>query len=113
MVTAARRVGTIFGLAVLPASLLAAFLVVAARPAAANEMIDFHWFWAAARDYLHGNDPYPAHPGALTWAGSARHVYAYPPILAALAAPFAVAPYHLAAILFALLSTLSIVAALM
>jgi hypothetical protein len=73
-----------------------------------HEAIDFRVFYNAASAYLHGRSPYPSHPGALTWTHGAQHSYVYPPLLAALLAPFALLSYHLAAVLWVLLSAAAI-----
>jgi hypothetical protein len=111
MLLAAKRVGTLTVLLVIPAFLLIGFLAVAFR-SGVNEMIDFRVFYDAARVYVHGGNPYPAHPGALTWEGTAQQSYAYPPLVAAAVIPLAQLPYHLAAIIWAVLSAIAVALAL-
>lgn len=98
-VRALRRVTTVTLLAVVPALLLAAYLAAAARPGP-HEAIDFRVFYDAAKAYMHGRSPYPAHPERLTWAHGAQHSYAYPPVVALLTIPFALVHYQLAAIVW-------------
>ena len=103
LVRAFKNVGILTALAVVPALMLAAYVAVAARPGV-RETVDFRVFYAAAKAYMHGRSPYPAHPATLTWAHGAQHSYAYPPIVAVVAIPFALLPYHVAAIVWVLIA---------
>ncbi|HUY72746.1 MAG TPA: glycosyltransferase 87 family protein [Gaiellaceae bacterium] len=100
---------TVFAL--VPALFLAAFLVIAITPGG-HEAIDFRVFYNAAHAYLHGRSPYPLVPGSLTWAHGAQSSYVYPPLLAALLTPLTFLSYHLAVIVWVLLSAAAIAAAL-
>lgn len=90
-------------LGVLPAFLLVEFLAVAGH-SGSREQVDFHVFFTAAGAVAHGHDPYPAHVGALSWAGPglAQRAYAYPPPVAILIAPLSLLSYHAAATIWAL-----------
>ena len=96
---ALERVGTVTVLAAVPALLLVAYVAVGAR-SGPNEAVDFRVFYDAAKTYMQGGNPYPAQPALLTWAHGAQNSYAYPPVVAALMVPFALVPYHLAAIIW-------------
>jgi alpha-1,2-mannosyltransferase len=57
-------------------------------------LYDFHTFWLAGRDYLHGRDPYPR-----AISGNITHGdwFVYPAPVAALFAPLGALPYSVAA----------------
>jgi Glycosyltransferase family 87 len=65
-------------------------------------LFDFHTFWLAGRDYLHGRDPYP---GAIRGSIIRGDWFVYPAPVAALFAPFGALPYSVAAALMAGLLT--------
>src|SRR5579885_221281 len=108
---AARRLSAPVGLALIPVVLLSVFLLTAFR-AGRYESVDFHVFWLAARDYLHGRSPYPADIRALTWAHGAQFTYAYPPLVAVLAMPLTFLHYQTAAAVFVVGSAAAVPAAL-
>ena len=56
-------------------------------------LFDFHVFWVAGRDVLHGKSPYPP-IGSV--ASDKRDYYVYPPILALLSAPLGLLPFPVA-----------------
>jgi Glycosyltransferase family 87 len=60
-------------------------------------LFDFHVFWVAGRDVLHGRSPYPA-LGSI--ASDQKDYYVYPPILAILAAPLGALPFPVAGAIF-------------
>lgn len=63
----------------------------------APHLFDFHTFWVAGRDYVHGRDPYPASTrGPITRADW----FVYPAPVAALMAPFGLLPYSIAWVVF-------------
>jgi hypothetical protein len=64
---------------------------------ALDHLFDFHVFWTAGRDVLHGRSPYPS-PGSI--AADKRDYYVYPPLLALLMTPLAVLPFPLAGAIF-------------
>jgi hypothetical protein len=78
-------------LAAVVLALLYAFLVSGGTQ---PRLFDFHTFWLAGRDYLHGRDPYPAaihgNIGRGDW-------FVYPAPVAALVAPLGALPYSVAA----------------
>jgi hypothetical protein len=78
-------------LAGLALALLYAFLVAGGTH---PRLYDFHTFWLAARDYLHGRNPYPA---AIRGPVSRGDWFVYPAPVAALFAPLAALPYSVAA----------------
>lgn len=61
-------------------------------------LFDFHTFWAAGRDYLHGRNPYPA---AIRGSIGRGDWFVYPAPIAALFAPLGALPYSVAAALMA------------
>ena len=68
-------------------------------------LYDFHTFWLAGRDYLHGRDPYPA---AIRGNIARGDWFVYPAPVAALFAPLGALPYSVAA---ALMTVFLVVAA--
>ena len=77
-------------LAGLALALLYAFLVAGGTH---PRLYDFHTFWLAARDYLHGRNPYPASIRGPVGTGD---WFVYPAPVAALFAPLAALPYSVA-----------------
>jgi len=65
-----------------------------------NAFWDFHAFWSAGRDVIHGRSPYPP-PSARVLAHEGSFVYPAPAAVAMV--PFALLPFTVSAILFALL----------
>lgn len=78
-------------LAGLALALLYAFLIAGGTH---PRLYDFHTFWLAARDYLHGRNPYPA---TIRGPVSTGDWFVYPAPVAALFAPLGVLPYPVAA----------------
>lgn len=77
--------------------LLWTFLTVE-PPAGFPHLFDFHTFWAAGRDYLHGRDPYPRRiEGPVRTA----EAFVYPAPVAAAIVPLALLPYSVAWVVFA------------
>jgi alpha-1,2-mannosyltransferase len=104
---AAVRASVLIGLGALPLVLIPLFLVVGGRS------FDFHTFWAAGGDVLAGRSPYPA-PDALPAVADRMtfRPFAYPAPAAFLMVPFAVLPFWLANVLFALATVSAIAGAL-
>lgn len=82
-------------LAVVVFVLLYAFLV---SNGTQPRFYDFHTFWVAGRDYLHGRDPYPA---AIRGSIGRGDWFVYPAPVAALVAPLGALPYSVAAAVMA------------
>jgi hypothetical protein len=61
-------------------------------------LFDFHVFWAAGRDVLHGRSPYPP-LGSI--ASDEKNYYVYPPLVALLSAPLGLLPFPAAGALAA------------
>jgi alpha-1,2-mannosyltransferase len=104
-----KRVLSIIAFALLPIVLLCAFTLGVVGN---HFAFDFHTFWIAARDVLHGRSPYPApetidrthlHTGAFEF-------FVYPPPFVVALAPLAVLPFGVAAGLFVVLLVASILA---
>ena len=103
---AARRLVTFLALGVMPCLFLASIIVHGATHGpAATSFFDFHAFWGAGHDVLHGRSPYPP-PSTRVLAREGSFVYPAPAAVAMV--PFALLPYQLAAILFALILVASI-----
>jgi Glycosyltransferase family 87 len=88
-----REVATL-GFALLAAfvvALLYAFLISGGTE---PRLYDFHTFWLAGRDYLHGRDPYPA---AVRGSIVRGDWFVYPAPVAALFSPLGALPYPVAA----------------
>jgi alpha-1,2-mannosyltransferase len=87
--------------------------IVLSLTVAKGRGFDFHAFWDAGRDVLHGRSPYP---GLDTLPAVADRLtfrpFVYPAPAAFLMAPFAVLPYPLALALFALASVAATAGAL-
>jgi alpha-1,2-mannosyltransferase len=64
---------------------------------ALDHLFDFHVFWVAGRDVLHGRSPYPS---LASIASDQRDYYVYPPPLALLMTPLALLPFPLAGAIF-------------
>ena len=103
------RVATVAVFGILPIALMAYGFYATLRLSTANSYWDFHPFWNAGRDVLHGRSPYPP-PSAAVLAHEKSFVYPAPAAL--LMAPFALLPFTIAATLFALLLTAAVPAAL-
>src|SRR5947209_6905710 len=71
-------------------------LALAVKKGYASGIIDFHWYWSAGRDVLHGVSPYPSVADARRAAGG----FVYPPPTAVAIAPLALMSFHAAAVLF-------------
>jgi hypothetical protein len=106
-VLAAKRVLEVALFGCLPLVLLCAFTLLASRETYAW---DFHAFWGAARNVLHGRSPYASF-GADS-SGTAYPLYLYPPLLAEAIAPLGALPFIVAAGLFVAASVAAIVSAL-
>ncbi len=89
---------------VLPCCLL---LVIAFFAPRATYASDFHPFWQAAGDVVHGRNPY-THPVSFNSLGTPESRYIYPPAVADLLVPLAPLPFLAAAIVFLLVSTAAI-----
>jgi hypothetical protein len=98
---------TLVALGLVPALLLVAFAAAGVLPGV-RETTDFRVFYIAAGAVAHGRSPYPEQVALLTWAGGAQHAYAYPPLFAALTAPFTLLSYHAAAVVWVLLSSAAV-----
>ncbi len=107
---AARRLGTFLVLGVIPCAILVSIIVHGATQGPeATSFFDFHAFWGAGRDVLHGRSPYPpTNTRVLAREGS----FVYPAPAAVAMVPFALLPYRLAATLFALILVASVPVAL-
>ena len=104
---ATRRMLELLAFACLPALLLVLFTV---EPARATYAWDFHAFWGAAANLVHGRSPY-ADLGTNA-DGTPYPLYLYPPLLAELLLPLGALPFLVAAALFVAASALALVAAL-
>lgn len=60
-------------------------------------LFDFHVFWLAGRDVLHGRSPYPV---ISKMTSAPKDYYVYPPIVAVLSVPLAVLPFPVAGALY-------------
>jgi len=63
-------------------------------------LFDFHVFWTAGRDVLHGRSPYPSIESI---ASDEKNYYVYPPLVALLSAPLGLLPFPVAGALAAAL----------
>jgi Glycosyltransferase family 87 len=92
-------------LVALPTLLLVVMLsdVVLGWKATPRMPVDFHVFWIAGHYYVHGQSPYRP---------SFAHTFVYPAPIAAFFAPFALLPYHAAALVFLAISTLAVTGSL-
>jgi hypothetical protein len=98
---AARQLGEIIVLGLLPLALLVYAVVHStAITSSADAYWDFHAFWNAGHDVLHGHSPYPP-PSSAVLAHEKSFVYPAPAAL--LMVPFALLPFMVAATLFALI----------
>ena len=79
------------GLAVFGVALLGALFAL-------YHLFDFHVFWSAGRDVLHGRSPYPS---LASIASDRKDYYVYPPVLALVGAPLGALPFPVAGALFA------------
>ena len=93
---------------VVPCCLL---LVIAFLAPRATYASDFHPFWQAAGDVVHGRNPY-THATTLNSLGTPESRYIYPPLVADLLVPLAPLPFLAAAVVFLLVSTAAIPLAL-
>lgn len=86
-------------------------LVIAFLAPRATYASDFHPFWQAAGDVVHGRNPY-THPVTLNSLGTPESRYIYPPFVADLLVPLAPLPFLAAAVVFLLISTAAVPLAL-
>lgn len=109
------RVVVMTVLGVIPAALLLAFVAVATvTPVRAGYVhaVDFHTFWQATREYLHGRDPYPTVAEVSKWTRQTQQSFVYPaPMLAALV-PLGLLPYSVAVAIFVPLLAAAVAGAL-
>jgi Glycosyltransferase family 87 len=105
-----RRLAPVVVFVVLPGLLLTAAIVHSLGSSTPDRaFFDFHAFWNAGKDVLHGRSPYPpADPGVLAHERS----FVYPAPAAVAMAPFALLPFKVSATIFALLIVASVPAAL-
>ena len=103
------RIATITAFAVVPTALLAYGFYATLSLSTANSYWDFHPFWNAGHDVLHGRSPYPP-PTAHVLAHEKSFVYPAPAAL--LMVPFALLPFTVAATVFSLLLAAAVPAAL-
>jgi hypothetical protein len=101
------RVGAVLLFAILPVALLALFVVDVPHLTYAW---DFHAFWHAAHEVVHGGDPY-SFPG-VNADGRPIPAYVYPPLLGELLAPLGLLPFVVAAIVFMAASAIALLVAL-
>jgi alpha-1,2-mannosyltransferase len=107
--TVLRESATLFLFGVLPLFYAALFVVYLAK---GNHPFDFHTFWLAGRDVLHGRSPYPASLPHVAVEDTFRP-FVYPAPAAYAFAPLALLPYGVANALFAVIGAAAIVAALL
>ena len=89
---AARTLGPIVALGILPLALAAYYLAVVVPFPSLG--VDFRAsFWPAAQAVLHGENPYPALDARVL---ADRHAFVYPPIVAIVLAPFGLLPVTVA-----------------
>ena len=106
LVKAARRLVTFLAFGVVPCLFLASIILHGATHGpAATSFFDFHAFWGAGHDVLHGGRP-TRRPSTRVLAREGSFVYPAPAAVAMV--PFALLPYRLAATLFALILVASI-----
>jgi hypothetical protein len=106
-----RRTFELLLLGALPLVLVAAFTLGVVHDQFA---FDFHTFWQAGRDVLHGRSPYPP-PGTVAHAhivDGAYEYFVYPPPFVLALLPFAAIPFAPAAAVYTLVLLLSLAAAL-
>ncbi len=96
---AARRLAPVAVFAVFPALLVCLLLRSALELPGSVAFWDFHAFWNAGRDVLHGRSPYPPASAAVL---AREQSFVYPAPAALLVAPLALLPFEAAAMLFAL-----------
>jgi hypothetical protein len=110
LVTALQRVWPVLVFAVLPCLVLGGVVAHQLSDAAQSKaFFDFHAFWNAGKDVLHGRSPYPpADPHVLAHERS----FVYPAPAAIAMAPFALLPFKLAATIFVLLMIAAVPVAL-
>lgn len=106
--TVLRESSTFFFLAVVPVVFGALFTVTLVR---GYQPFDFHTFWLAARDVVHGRSPYPS---ALPHVAEQKtfRPFVYPAPAAYALAPLAVLPYSVANALFAVIGIAAVAGAL-
>jgi alpha-1,2-mannosyltransferase len=106
--TVLRESATLFLFGVLPLLYIALFVVFLAK---GNQPFDFHTFWLAGRDVLHGRSPYPASLPHVAVEDTFRP-FVYPAPAAYAFAPLALLPYGVANALFAVVGAAAIAAAI-
>jgi len=106
--TVLRESATLFLFGVMPLFYVALFATYLAK---GNHPFDFHTFWLAGRDVLHGRSPYPASLPHVAVQDTFRP-FVYPAPAAYAFAPFALLPYGVANALFAVAGAAAIIAAL-
>jgi hypothetical protein len=99
---------TFFFLGVVPVVFGALFTVTLVH---GYQPFDFHTFWLAARDVLHGRSPYPASLPHVAEQKTFRP-FVYPAPAAYALAPLAILPYPVANALFALIGIAAVAGAL-
>jgi hypothetical protein len=106
-----RRTFELLMLGVLPLALVAAFTLGVVHD---HFAFDFHTFWQAGRDVLHGRSPYPS-PGVVAHAhpvDGAYEYFVYPPPFVLALLPLAAIPFAPAAAVYTIVLLLSLAAAL-
>jgi hypothetical protein len=98
---AARTIAPWLAFGAVPAVVAALVLAPAVGPSFG---FDFHIFWDASRQVLHGRSPYPS-PAAVAQVTdpAAGHFFVYPPLLAFALAPLAALPFGAAAAIYTVL----------
>jgi alpha-1,2-mannosyltransferase len=89
-----RRAAELICFGAVPAFVLA----LALRKSYVSGFVDFHWYWGAGRDVLHGVSPYPSVADAARAAGG----FVYPPPTAIAFVPLALLDFHIAVLLYTL-----------
>src|SRR5215213_2162467 len=87
-------------------------LVMLARFALLRETFfgfDFHVFWQAGRDFVHGTSPYPAQTADVI---ASKENFVYPAWVAAALAPIGLLPYSVAVTVFSVILIASMALAL-
>jgi hypothetical protein len=108
MATSMRRTLEVLVFGSAPLLLLGVFTIA---PAHATYAWDFHAFWGAARNVIHGQSPYA--PLGVNATGTPYPAYLYPPLLAELIAPLGALPFMAAALAFVAGSIAALVGALL
>lgn len=107
-VDAAARLTVLITFGLIPALLTAGYFALAVKPGT-HQMVDLReTYLHAARLYMHHNSPFPMPALLATQNGP----FYCPPQMAALFVPFALLPFHVAAVLFALVAAVAVPTAL-